>query len=189
MKNKNVIMAAAAGIIIAAAIISWLIFGGSAPVNIDKGKSDSVQVSASMKNTMLNREENGKKLWEFHVDEVIYDRTANTAHLKGIKGKVYRNDGSYIDIVADKGSAPIDKNDFSIEGKVEAVLNTGGRLLADKVTWNQKKELITAIGHVRIYKDEWTAVADKAQTTSAFKKMKLIGHAKVEKGGEANDKK
>ncbi len=189
MKNKNILISIAAGLVIAAAVISWLLFGGSVPVNTDGSKTAQPQVSASMKNTVLQREENGRKLWDFHVDEVTYDRSANTAYLKGITGKVYRSDGSYIDIVAEKGSAPIDKNDFSIEGKVSAVLNTGGRLLADKVTWNQKKELITAKGNVKIYKDEWTAYADEAQTTSAFKKLKLKGHAKVEKGGEVNDKK
>ena len=52
---------------------------------------------------------------------MVNDKQANTAYLKGIKGKIYRDDGSYIDISADKGSAEISKNDFSLEGKVQAV--------------------------------------------------------------------
>ena len=38
-------------------------------------------------------------------------------------------------------------NDFFLEGNIKAVLNTGGELYADKISWNQEKELITATGH------------------------------------------
>ena len=73
---------------------------------------------------------------------------------------------------------------FAVEGNVKAVLNTGGELYADKVAYNQAKELITATGHVKLVKEPYTAIADWAQTTSAFQKLKLKGNAKVTKGGE-----
>ena len=129
-------------------------------------------------------EKDGKKLWEFTVEEVVNDKAKNTAYLKGIKGKVYRADGSFIDISADKGSAGMKSNDFFLEGNIKAVLNTGGELYADKISWNQEKELITATGHFKMHKDAYTATADSAVTTSAFKHIKLKGNAKVEKGGE-----
>ena len=116
--------------------------------------------------------------------EVINDKAQNMAYLKGIKGKVYRKDGSYLDIVAEKGQAALNKNDFAVEGNVKAVLNTGGELYADKVAYNQAKELITATGHVKLVKEPYTAMGDWAQTTSAFQKLKLKGNAKVTKGGE-----
>lgn len=75
-------------------------------------------------------------------------------------------------------------NDFFLEGNIKAVLSTGGELYADKISWNQEKELITATGHFKIHKDAYTATADSAVTTSAFKHIKLKGNAKVEKGGE-----
>ena len=71
-----------------------------------------------------------------------------------------------------------------MEGKVKAVLNTGGNFAADKVIWQQKNEHITALGHVKVVKDAYTAVADEVRTTSAFQKFNLKGHAKVTKGGE-----
>ena len=73
---------------------------------------------------------------------------------------------------------------FAVEGNVKAVLNTGGELYADKVAYNQAKELITATGHVKLVKEPYTAMGDWAQTTSAFQKLKLKGNAKVTKGGE-----
>ncbi len=188
MKNKKALIAIGSSILIAGVIIAWLMFGGSAPVNVNMGDGVSAQFNASLKNSVIKREKDGKMLWEFTVGEVINDKTKNQAILKDVKGKVYRNDGSYLDITAEKGSAVLDGNNFALEGKVQAVLSSGGKLLADKVSWQQDKEIITATGHVKLYKDEWFASADKATTTSAFKKLKLTGNAKVEKGGDIHDK-
>ena len=184
MNNKKVILSIAAGIVVAGSLIAWLMLGGYKPVNVNLGKGVSAQLNASLKNSVLQREKDGKKLWEFTVAEVINDKAQNMAYLKGIKGKVYRKDGSYLDIVAEKGQAALNKNDFAVEGNVKAVLNTGGELYADKVAYNQAKELITATGHVKLVKEPYTAMGDWAQTTSAFQKLKLKGNAKVTKGGE-----
>ena len=184
MNNKKVILSIAAGIVVAGSLIAWLMLGGDKPVNVNLGKGVSAQLNASLKNSVLQREKDGKKLWEFTVAEVINDKEQNMAYLKGIKGKVYRKDGSYLDIVAEKGQAALNKNDFAVEGNVKAVLNTGGELYADKVAYNQAKELITATGHVKLVKEPYTAMGDWAQTTSAFQKLKLKGNAKVTKGGE-----
>ncbi len=186
MKNHKWLLSIIAGIAVAGALIAWLVLSGDKPVNIKLNNGVSAQLNASLKNSILNREKDGKKLWEFVVDEVINDRQKNTAYLKGIKGKVYRSDGSYIDVIADKGSAALSKNDFVLEGHVKAILNTGGELYADKVTYYQSKEIIIGKGHVKAIKDGWTATADEAETTSALKKIKMKGHAKVEKGGEKN---
>lgn len=184
MNNKKVILSIAAGIVVAGSLIAWLMLGGDKPVNVNLGKGVSAQLNASLKNSVLQREKDGKKLWEFTVAEVINDKAQNMAYLKGIKGKVYRKDGSYLDIVAEKGQAALNKNDFAVEGNVKAVINTGGELYADKVAYNQAKELITATGHVKLVKEPYTAMGDWAQTTSAFQKLKLKGNAKVTKGGE-----
>ena len=184
MNNKKVILSIAAGIVVAGSLIAWLMLGGDKPVNVNLGKGVSAQLNASLKNSVLQREKDGKKLWEFTVAEVINDKAQNMAYLKGIKGKVYRKDGSYLDIVAEKGQAALNKNDFAVEGNVKAGLNTGGELYADKVAYDQAKELITATGHVKLVKEPYTAMGDWAQTTSAFQKLKLKGNAKVTKGGE-----
>ena len=184
MNNKKVILSIAAGIVVAGSLIAWLMLGGDKPVNVNLGKGVSAQLNASLKNSVLQREKDGKKLWEFTVAEVINDKAQNMAYLKGIKGKVYRKDGSYLDIVAEKGQAALNKNDFAVEGNVKAVLNTGGELYADKVAYNQAKELINTTGHVKLVKEPYTAMGDWAQTTSAFQKLKLKGNAKVTKGGE-----
>ena len=96
MKNKKVIMAIVAGIAIASAVIAWLMLSGDKPVNVDVGKGVKAQLNASLKNSVLKREKDGKLLWEFTVAEVVNIREKDVAQLKGIKGKLYRSDGSYL---------------------------------------------------------------------------------------------
>ena len=120
----------------------------------------------------------------FIVDNFTNDKITKQAILKGIKGKIYRNDGNFIDIDAEKGSMKMGTNDFALEGNVKAINSSGGKLFADKVEWIQKGEQIIATGNVKLYKDEWFASADKASTTSEFKNLKLKGNAMVEKGGD-----
>lgn len=184
MKNNKVILSIIAGIAIAGGIIAWLMLGGDKPITIKPGDGVTAQINASLKNSVVKREKDGKLLWEFTVAEVVNDKAKNEAYLKGIKGKLYRSDGSFIEITADKGSAGLKSNDFALEGNIKAVLNTGGELYADKITWNQEKDIIRAEGNFKLYKDSYTATAASAETTSAFKYMKLKGNAKVEKGGE-----
>ena len=184
MKNSKVILAIVAGLVIAGSVIAWLMLGGEKPTNVNLGKGVSAQLNASLKDSVIKREKDGKPLWEFTVGKVINDRQRNVAILEGIKGKLYRSDGSYLEMSADKGEAAIKKNDFFLEGHVQAKLTSGGEFFADKVSWQQKDELITAQGHVKLVKDDYTAVADEASTTSAFQSVKLKGNAKVTKGGE-----
>lgn len=184
MKNNKIILFVLTGLLIAGGIIAWLMLGGNKPVTIKPGDGITAQINASLKNSVLKREKDGKLLWEFSVSEVVSNKSDNTAYLHGIKGKVYRSDGSYIDISADKGMTEISKNKFSLEGSVKAILNTGGELYADKIVWDQDKNLVTANGKFKMRQGDYTAVADSAETTSAFQYIKLRGNAKVEKGGE-----
>ena len=184
MKNKQAILGVAAGLAVAAGVISWLFFSGSVPSKEELGDNLQAAVNATMKNSVISREQNGRKLWEFHVDEVENIKNKNQAAFKGITGKVYRDDGSVLDVRADRGTALIGKNDFSLQGKVKAVLSTGGVLTADRVDYMEKKQLVKAKGHVDIAKDGWRATGDEAETTTEFKHLKMKGNAKVEKGGK-----
>ena len=184
MNNKNVILTILGGIAIAVAIIGWLVFGGSAPKNVELGDGVKAKFNASLKDSVIQREKDGKKMWEFTVGEIINDKITKKAILKGIKGKVYRSDGNYIAINAEGGSMKMGTNDFALEGNVKAINSNGGKLLADKVEWIQKGEKIIATGNVKLYKDEWFASADRAETTSSSNNPKLKGNAIVEKGGD-----
>lgn len=181
--NKKAILSILGGVAITGAVLGWLLYGGAPPVRVPAGEGEIV-VHATMKNTTVSREQNGRKLWEFSVGQLTNDRKANMAYLEDIKGKVYRSDGSSMEVSAAKGSAHLKQNDFALEGNVVAIMESGGQLKADKVSYQTKSETIVAQGHVDLYKAPWHIWADEVRTTSAFEQIKLKGNAKVEKGGE-----
>ena len=88
MKNNKVILSIIAGIAIAGGIIAWLMLGGDKPITIKPGDGVTAQINASLKNSVVKREKDGKLLWEFTVAEVVNDKVKNEAYLKGLKGKL-----------------------------------------------------------------------------------------------------
>lgn len=180
--NNKMVMAIVGAVVFTVGIICWLIFGGTAKIPVGQGVS--VDVNATMKNTTITRESEGKKIWEFTIGEATSDKDRKVIVLNGIKGKLYRKDGSFADVTADKGIALADKNDFSLEGNVKFTDSEGSELTTDKINYKQDKEIITATGHVVMKRGLYKAYADEATTTSALENVKLKGHAKVEKGGQ-----
>ena len=63
MKNKKVILSVLAGIVIAGAIIAWLMLSGDKPITVKPGDGVTAQINASLKNSMVKREKDGKKLF------------------------------------------------------------------------------------------------------------------------------
>ena len=185
MINKKAVAAICGGIVVAGGILSWLLYGGEVSTNVDLGNDIKGKINASLKDSVIHREKNGVKLWEFKVGEVINDKFTDRAALKGITGKLYRNDGTYLNVSAESGFMEMNTNNFTLEGKVKAVISDGsGYLYADGITWQQEDGQIVAQGNVKLQKDQWYAEADKAVTTSAFKTLTLQGKAMVEKGEE-----
>ncbi|MCD7874504.1 MAG: LPS export ABC transporter periplasmic protein LptC [Acidaminococcaceae bacterium] len=173
-------------IVIAGIIIAWLMLGGEAPSN-DPVQKETTGANAKVRNTTLAREVDGKKVWEFTVEEVEQIKSSGEAVLKGIKGKIYREDGSVLEVVAGGGRVKNEAKDFELNNKVVVVLSSSGKLTAESVRWQQTEDIITASGNVRLLKDDTLATGDKAITSSAFEKLKLEGNAEVQKGGDYSE--
>ena len=54
---------------------------------------------------------------------------------------------------------------------------------AEKVEWNQKKDILTATGAVKVVKEDMLAQAEKIVTSSKLKHFRLNKNAHVERGG------
>lgn len=182
MSNKRGILLTLGGIASAGIIITWLMYGGEAPSN--KGMLDNVVVNAIVKNTTIQREQNGKLLWKFSVEELENLKLDGKAILKGVQGKVYRNDGSVLDVNSGGGIIAQEAETFALDRGVKAKLSSGGTLNAEKVEWNQAKDVITATGNVKVVRNNQMAKADKIITNGALKRFKLIGNAEIKKGGD-----
>ena len=185
LRNKGFQMIVGA-IVITGVIIAWLMLGGEAPSN-NPVQKESSGANAKVRNSTLAREVDGKKVWEFTVEEVEQIKSSGEAVLKGVKGKIYREDGSVLEVVAGGGKVKNEAKDFELNDKVVAVLSSGGKLTAESIRWQQTEDVITASGNVRLLKDDTLETGEKAVTSSAFERLKLEGHAEVQRGGDYNE--
>ncbi len=169
-----------AAILFAAAIITWLMFSGKSPMEVKLDNGVTAKFNATLKDSEISREKDGKPLWHFKIDEIVNDQVSNKTFLKGIKGKIYRTDGTYVNVRGDEGEMETDSQNFLLRKNVVAVHSEdGSKMTAEEFTWEQKTEIVRATGNVEFWKGDWYVRGDRAESTSAFKKIRLIGNCRM----------
>lgn len=188
VKNKNAILAVAAGLAVLFLVFAWLFWGSTVPEPTDKTKKATEStVKSEVHDTVLNRDEGGKKKWSLKVGEAVQGSDGVIA-AKKLDGIIYLNNGDEMYVTAEAGKIGEKQNRFELSGRVIARLKGGGFLKADKVEWNQAKDVLTATGAVKVIKDDMLAQAEKIITSSKFNHFKLIEKAHVERGGQYEEK-
>ena len=178
MKNKNTILMAAAGLIALFLVFAWLFWGSTVPEPTDKTKKvETDTTKATVHNTVLHRDADGKRLWELKVGEAI-QLNDNLVRAKQLEGTVYLNNGDEMFVTADAAEVKIKT----------ARLKQGGFLKADKVEWDRNKDILTATGAVKVIKEDMMATAEKVITSSKLEHFKLKDKAHVERGGTYEEK-
>ena len=181
MKNKKLILTIAVGLLLLGAVFLWL-FNSGTPKQETKPEQTNGAENVKVKNSSLKEERDGKLVWELQIGEMEYVKKTDTNMLKDVKGKWYREDGSYLTIRSEGGSVAMVKKDVVLTGKAHAELSTGGEVSADEISWLHSEDKITAAGKVRIVKDDTVATADKATTDTGIENLRLEGNAEVQKG-------
>ena len=93
VKNKNAILMAAAGLIALFLVFAWLFWGSTVPEPTDKTKNTETNTTkATVYNTVLHRDADGKRLWELKVGEAI-QLNDNLVRAKQLEGTVYLDNG------------------------------------------------------------------------------------------------
>ena len=187
MKHKNTILAVSGGVLVLFLICAWLFWGSTIPQPTDTTKkTESNAPKAAVYNTTLNREENGKPLWKLNVGEAVQvgDGLIKAKQLDGI---VYLKNGDEMHVKAETAELNPKKNEFVLTKGVTARLKQGGFLKANKVEWKQKEDVLTAIGAVKVIKEDMLATAETIITSGEFKHFKLKNKAHVERGGKYDE--
>lgn len=188
MKHKSTILVVAAGLAVLLLVFAWLFWGSTVPEPTDNTKKEAEStVRAAVHDTVLNRDEGGKKKWSLKVGEASQESNG-VITAKNLDGIIYLNNGEEMRVTAEAGRISEKHNQFELSGKVTARLERGGFLKADKVEWNQEKDIITATGAVKVVKEDMLAQAEKIITSSKFNHFKLIEKAHVERGGRYEEK-
>lgn len=178
----------AAGMAMLFLIFAWLFWGSKVPEPTDKTKkSYNDVVQATVQNTVLDRDANGKKLWNVKAASVTqFSEDIVTA--KDLDGIIYLSNGDEMYVKAKAGKMWVKTNVFELSDGVTARLKNGGFLKAEKVQWDQPRDILTATGAVKVVKDDMLAQAEKIVTSSKLKHFKLNTKAHVERGGHYEEK-
>ena len=188
MKNKNILLAVGAGALALFLIFAWLFWGSDVPEPTDPAKKVETNVpKAAVYNTTLNREENGKPLWQIKVGEAL-QVSDEMIRAKKLDGTVFLKNGDEMHVQAEAAELNIKSNDIVLTGGVTARLKQGGFLKAEKVEWKQKEDILSAAGAVKVIKDDMLATAETIVTSSKFEHFKLKDKAHVERGGQYEEK-
>jgi len=185
--KKMLMTAAAIGAAVLLLVFAWLFWGSSVPEPTDNTKKADTTVKATVHDTVLRRDEGSKKLWNFNVGEAT-QVDEDTVSAKKLDGVVYLNNGDEMYVKAAAGRMRVKTERFALTGGVTARLKNGGFLKAEKVEWDQKKDILTATGAVKVVKGDMLATAEKIITSSKLKHFKLIDKAHVERGGHYEEK-
>ena len=188
MKNKKTRMAVAAGLAIFFLIFAWLFWGSTVPEPTDPAKKAETNTpKAAVYNTTLNRDADGKRLWELKVGEAVQVND-DLIRAKDLEGTVYLSNGDEVHLKASGAEVKVISNEFALTQGVTARWKNGGFIKADKIEWDQQKDLLTAAGAVRIVRGDLLATAENVITSSKLEHFKLRDKAHLERGGHYEEK-
>ena len=188
VKNKKTILAVAAGLIALCLVFAWLFLGSDVPEPADGTKKvELTRVKASVYNTVLKRDIDGKPLWELKVGEAV-QMNDDLIAAKNLEGSLHLSNGDEVYVKSSGAEVKIKSNQFALTGGVTARWKNGGFIKADRIEWDQQKDILTATGAVKIIKEDMLATAEKIITSAKLDHFKLKEKAHVERGGHYEEK-
>lgn len=188
MKNKNMMLAIGAGLLALFLVFAWLFWGSNVPeATVDIKQTETTGEKAAVYNTTLKRDAGGKPLWALKVEEAV-QMNNDLITAKNLEGTVYLNNGDEVYVKSDAAEVKVASNQFALTRGVTARWKSGGFVKADKIEWDQKSDVLTATGAVKVIKEDMLATAEKMITSSKLEHFKLKDKAHVERGGHYEEK-
>ncbi|MCX7970203.1 MAG: LPS export ABC transporter periplasmic protein LptC [Negativicutes bacterium] len=116
-----------AGLLVVAAVgsVVWYVIRPVPPPLPGPGTRKTGDIS--MTGNELRGERDGKMVWQLRADTVEVDQDTQDSRLTTIAGEIFRDDGSVIHVVADRGLVDARRN-FLLSGNIVAHSDDGMRL-------------------------------------------------------------
>ncbi|WP_308664187.1 LPS export ABC transporter periplasmic protein LptC [uncultured Acidaminococcus sp.] len=178
-EKRRTLLVIAAAVLLMGGVIAWLLSSKPTTGKVQENGKDVLQ---EVNGSTIQETKNGKKVWELTVQSLLYDKKAQLAHMKGIRGTFYQDDGRTMTVTADEGEVHMDTKDVVLTKNPHGTTSDGGDAVADKFTWINKDQMVVGEGNVRLKKDDTVATAKKATFNVALDQAKLEEDAHVQKG-------
>ena len=132
-------------------------------------------------NALLKEDKNGRRVWELSIEKMTLDVANQKNKLEGVRGKLFREDGSVVELTSKGGEYDLRSKNIALNGDVVVTTSVGEKLTADSLTLENAQNIIVATGKAVFTKDKTTARADKITTDTKLELVKLLGNAYVSK--------
>jgi LPS export ABC transporter protein LptC len=131
----------------------------------------------------LVEEQDGKRLWELNAETIEVDPNTKKATLKNMKGIFYRDNGGQITITAPQAFIDTQTKEILMVGEVHAVSSDGATFTAREARWFETDRHFLGTGGIKLTRDDTLITGDQIESDANMEKIKVQGHAYVQKGG------
>lgn len=134
-------------------------------------------------NNVLKEEENGKLIWQLSIGKMSINPLTQKAIIENVEGTFYNEDNTELHVKAEYGEYDEKTRNVVFNKGFNVTSNTNVKFTSENLLWNNDEKVLIADGNVIITKDDLKATANKAISKDNFKNFKLMGNAKIIKGG------
>lgn len=133
----------------------------------------------SLKELVITETKDGKKFWEIYADSGNYNNGNNIAILQNIISNFYLEDKVVLSVSSPKAEYNYNTKAVKLFGGAKAANDKNVYITADQITWAGSKNKISALGNVKIIKqdDGLMTVSQKASFDTDFSGLELSGDA------------
>ncbi len=149
------------------------------PVQVESSETATL----SYQGNSIKEEKDGKPVWELSAETIDIDTNSKNMKFKNLRGAFYQDNGGKIHITAPEASLDSKTKEIMMVGNVQATASDGTLFVAQQIRWSNLEQHFYGSGHVSITKDDTVMTGDQIESDKNMSKIKVVGHAKVTKGG------
>jgi len=172
-------------IVLAGGLYYFLKDEGVTPPPTQAAKSEQPAIMSYSGNSIIE-EQDGKRLWELSAETIEINPQTKQVQLKNVKGVFYQTNGGKIEIVAAQAVYDTTSRDIVMNGQVKAISSNGAVFTAREAQWAGKDRRFYGTGDVTMTREDTVITGDRIESDGNMEKIKVLGNARVRKGGSAN---
>lgn len=175
MNKKKLLYGGAA---LLAVLIMWAVLTVPKPPTEEEVAKDAKKFM-EYNNQSVVEEKKGKRIWDITTERSKVEIATNNAEFFNIVGHFYSDDGKTLEVKATHGFYNDKNKDITLDEGVKATRSDGAVLTGEKIVWQGKQKILSAVGKAKFTKDDFIAEGDKIDGYDGFEEFKITGHAHI----------
>lgn len=182
MRKKTYLATACTLLLLAGGLYYFLKDEPLPPIRTEEAKPTPT-ANMTFVGTTIIEEKDGKPSLELSAEAVEVDAATKRVRLINIKGVLYRDDGSKINITGLQAEFDPQTKEVLMDGDVKAVAEDGAVFTAAQARWVGQARQLFGSGGVTLTRGDTTVSGNQIETDPGMEKVKVTGNARIIKGG------